>query len=180
MKSTENAPARSAIAWIPFLILITACACHSLPVYYSESVSGTKQNRQSGRKITKNLQDALLEEIELWRGTPYRFGTAERGKGTDCSGFVGFVYKKIFSIELPRQSSDMAKKGKRIPKSELRFGDLVFFENTYKGAKGASHVGIYIGDGKIAHASTTEGVTVSVLSEDYYKKHYSGSRRIIQ
>jgi cell wall-associated NlpC family hydrolase len=122
----------------------------------------------------------MMKEIKSWIGTPYRFGKVEKGKGTDCSGFVGAVFQKTFNMNLPRQSSDMYGSGESISKNELKFGDLVFFQNTYKGSKGASHVGIYIGKDKFAHASTTVGVTISELSEDYYAKHYLGCRRVIK
>ncbi|MBL7959084.1 C40 family peptidase, partial [bacterium] len=101
----------------------------------------------------------MMSEIKSWIGTPYRFGMVEKGKGTDCSGFVGSVFKKVLNVDLPRQSAEMYSAGESIGQEELKFGDLVFFQNTYKGAKGASHVGIWVGDGKFAHASTTVGVT---------------------
>lgn len=168
---------------IPLLavIMISFASCHSLPVYYSGRTGFTgKKSTPSSPKISKELRKALMDEIDLWKGTPYRFGMVERSKGTDCSGFVGYLYKKIFLIELPRQSADMARLGKRVSKNDLRFADLVFFKNTYKGSKGVSHVGIFVGRNQIAHASTTEGVTLSDLSESYYIKHYFESRRIIE
>lgn len=130
--------------------------------------------------LTKDKQDAMMAEIKSWVGTPYKFGMAEKGKGTDCSGFVGSVFKKVLNVDLPRQSGDMYKEGESITQKDLKFGDLVFFQNTYKGSKGASHVGIYVGDNKCAHASTTVGVTISNLSEDYYRKHYLGCRKILK
>lgn len=134
----------------------------------------------SAGALTKDKQDAMMSEIRSWIGTPYKFGMIEKGKGTDCSGFVGSVYKKVLNIDLPRQSADMYATGESVAQKDLKFGDLVFFQNTYKGAKGASHVGIYVGEDKIAHASTTVGVTISDLSEDYYKKHYLGCRKILK
>ncbi len=129
---------------------------------------------------SKEKQEAMMKEIRSWIGTPYKFGLVEKGKGTDCSGFVGAVFQKVLNVSLPRQSADMYGSGETVLKNELKFGDLVFFQNTYKGAKGASHVGIYVGDDRIAHASTTVGVTISELSEDYYAKHYLGCRRMIK
>lgn len=134
----------------------------------------------TGGALTKDKQDAMMAEIKSWIGTPYRFGMVEKGKGTDCSGFVGSVFKKVLNVDLPRQSAEMYSAGEPITQKDLKFGDLVFFQNTYKGSKGASHVGIWVGDGKFAHASTTVGVTISELSEDYYTKHYLGCRKIIK
>ncbi len=155
-------------------------ACRPLPVYHDGKTGMTRNSGIAERgKISREQQSALLAEVELWKGTPYRFGMAERGKGTDCSGFVGHVYRIIFKMELPRQANEMVTKGRPIAKNDLRFGDLVFFKNTYKAAKGASHVGVYIGNNRMAHASTNEGVTISDLSEKYYQKHYSESRRVL-
>lgn len=130
--------------------------------------------------LTKDKQDAMMAEIRSWIGTPYKFGMVEKGKGTDCSGFVGSVFKKVLNVDLPRQSADMYASGNSVVQKDMKFGDLVFLQNTYKGAKGASHVGIYVGEDKMAHASTTVGVTISELSEDYYKKHYLGCKRILK
>lgn len=66
--------------------------------------------------------------------------------------------------------------GTAVEKSELSAGDLVFFNTT---GKGVSHVGVYIGDGKFAHASSSKGVTVSKLSESYYVNRYVGAKRIM-
>lgn len=130
--------------------------------------------------LSKEKQDAMMTEIKAWIGTPYRFGLVEKGKGTDCSGFVGFVFKKVHNIDLPRTSDAMYGVGEPVSKKDLKFGDLVFLQNTYKGSKGASHVGVYVGENKLAHASTTVGVTISDLSEEYYSKHYLGCRRILK
>ena len=64
------------------------------------------------------------------------------------------------------------------PLTSYKYGDLVFFKNTYR--RGISHVGIYIGDGHFVHAcNETKGVIVSALSEAYYQNHYAGARRVI-
>jgi cell wall-associated NlpC family hydrolase len=130
--------------------------------------------------VSKEQQDAMMQEIKSWMGTPYRFGKVEKGKGTDCSGFVGAVFKKVLNLDLPRESGAMYAAGEPVAEKDLKFGDLVFFQNTYKGAQGASHVGIYVGDKKMAHASTTVGVTLSDLSESYYTKHFLGCRRVVK
>ncbi|MBX7151466.1 C40 family peptidase [bacterium] len=129
--------------------------------------------------ISKDQQEAMIREIDSWLGTPYKFGVVEKNKGADCSGFVGSVFKKVLNVDLPRQSADMYALGKPVEESDLVFGDLVFFQNTYKGAQGASHVGIYVGNDRFAHASTTVGVTYSNLTEPYYSQHFLGYKRVI-
>lgn len=108
-------------------------------------------------------------------GTPYKYaGKSE--SGFDCSGFTSYVYEKSVNIKLPPSSVDQYKMGKKIELNELIFGDLVFFNTT---GRIPSHVGIYIGKDKFAHASIQKGVTISSLKSNYYKKRYVGARRII-
>jgi cell wall-associated NlpC family hydrolase len=181
--------------------LLYLSGCIPAPVYHAVKKENEKSNRFPGKRdttalsttlvdsnkavaaswaISKDQQEAMMQEIRSWMGTPYRFGMVEKGKGTDCSGFVGYVFKKVLNLELPRIASDIYARGEILEQKDLQFGDLVFFENTYKGAKGASHVSIYVGQNRIAHASTTVGVTISELSENYYAKHYLGCRRVVK
>lgn len=104
-------------------------------------------------------------------GSRYRFGGSSP-KGFDCSGFVMYVYKAA-GVSLPHSSFSQYASGTAITKSDLQPGDLVFF-STY--TRGASHVGIYIGDGKIVHAyNYSAGVTISSLSS--LSSRYLGARR---
>ena len=106
-------------------------------------------------------------------GVPYVWGGTSFG-GVDCSGFVWAVFAKN-GIYLPRTADAQFEEGRRVSTSDLRAGDLVFFQ-TY--ALGASHVGIYLGDGKFVHASSSDGVRVDQLGEDYYSARYIGARRL--
>lgn len=116
----------------------------------------------------------LNDVIDGVYGTPYRTaGTTT--KGFDCSGFTMYVFKQ-FGIDLPHSSGAQSKLGKKVAKDELREGDLVFFNTS---GKGVSHVGIYVGDGKFAHSSSSKGITISSLSDSYYSKRYLSARRIM-
>lgn len=117
----------------------------------------------------------IIDNAKKLLGTPYVWG-GTTPKGFDCSGFVQYVFKQS-GITLPRTTTEQYKVGTYVSKSNLQPGDLVFLQNTYR--EGISHVGIYIGDGKIIHASSSKGVVISSLSTSYYIQHYYGARRVI-
>ena len=107
-------------------------------------------------------------------GVPYLFG-GTTPRAFDCSGYVQYVFAKA-GISIPRTADVQYEAGTPISTAELLPGDLVFFETyTY----GASHVGIYLGDGNFIHASSSRGVTIDSLSTAYYNSHYIGARRIV-
>jgi len=117
----------------------------------------------------------LVSCLSEWLGTPYKYGGNTR-QGTDCSGMVSAVFKEVYNINMYRNSADQLKNVKVIDKSELRAGDLVFFK-IYNDT--ISHVGIYLGENKFIHSSTRKGVVVNSLEEDYYKKCYFTSGRVV-
>jgi lipoprotein Spr len=115
----------------------------------------------------------LFYSVYDWAGTRYKY-SGRGSKGIDCSGFVTRVYEDTYCIPLQGGSKDIWCAVKPLEKAELREGDLLFF----KIKKGQiSHVGIYLGNNKFAHASVKLGVIVSDLDEEYYRKHfYKGGR----
>lgn len=116
----------------------------------------------------------LLEEARRWMGTSYRYGGSTRS-GVDCSGLTSQIFVNALQIKLPRSSAQQSEYCRRIDRSELMEGDLVFFRT---GSKGVSHVGMYVGDGRIIHSSTSRGVIVSSLDESYYRRTYHSSGRV--
>ncbi|MFC5604137.1 C40 family peptidase [Sporosarcina koreensis] len=108
------------------------------------------------------------------KGIKYVYGGTSKA-GFDCSGYVQFVFKQ-HGVNLSRTASGMYTSGEKVAKSDLAVGDLVFFNTR---GKGVSHVGIYIGDGKFAHASSSKGVKVDKLNDPHYwGKRYVGAKRI--
>ncbi|MFD2881924.1 C40 family peptidase [Paenibacillus rhizoplanae] len=95
--------------------------------------------------------------------------------GFDCSGFTKYVFKNV-GLTLPRTSKAQYKVGTTVSKSNLRSGDLVFF-NTL--GNGVSHVGIYVGNGKFAQSSSSRGVTISSMSQSYWANRYVGAKRVM-
>lgn len=134
---------------------------------------------QSEDKVDRQ---ALVEYAKTLLGIKYEWGGKSPKTGFDCSGFVWYVYNK-FGISITRQSSSQAQGGKKISKSELKPGDLVFFDTNDNNGKlnDISHVGIYIGDGKFIHASTYlhKKIAIESLSSSYYSKRYMSARDYI-
>lgn len=125
--------------------------------------------------ITDNGIDKILamESLMEWLGTRYLFGGTSK-TGIDCSAFTRTMYGSL-GCKLPRTAAMQWGVGEEVEYDNLQFGDLVFF-NTRK-AVYVSHVGMYLGNGMFAHASSRNGVTVSSLEANYYSTHFIGARR---
>jgi len=125
--------------------------------------------------IVQNMQ--LYYEVFRWYRTCYHYsGTSD--KGIDCSGFVQMLYSKVYGVTVPHGSYSifpMCRKQFK-DRANLHEGDFVFF--TIRSKKRISHVGVYLQNGKFAHASVHSGVTVSDLDEPYYKKYFYKFGRI--
>jgi len=124
------------------------------------------------QQVSRSYSSTLVDNALSLKGVPYVFGGTSK-KGFDCSGYTQYVFKGS-GISLPRTSQAQFNVGSSVKKDQLQTGDLVFF-TTY--AKGASHVGIYIGGGNFVHASNS-GVRTTSLSDSYYAGRYLGARRV--
>lgn len=125
--------------------------------------------------VSRDVGINIANTAKKYVGSPYAYG-GNSPKGFDCSGFTCYVYKQ-YGIDLPRSSSSQAGIGTKVNKGDLQVGDLLIFSNTYK--SGPSHSGVYIGNNKFVHASTSKkGVIVSDLNSNYYRKHFSYGRRV--
>jgi len=171
---------------IVFTILLTGCSFKhnekivkvvdtnykntKLP-FPSASLQKTLENKKT-KSIS--LNDALYDFYYEWKGVKYKFGGNSK-TGIDCSAFIQRAYKEKLNIKIPRTTLLQSKIGKQVSKSNLEFGDLVFF----KTGKNSRHVGIYMQNGKFMHASTSKGVIISKLSNVYFNKHYWKAQRII-
>lgn len=140
----------------------------SIPALGLDTSSIIQYYSDKGLALDSSANIALYCEVYKWLGTPYRYG-GESDKGLDCSGFSNKIYTSVYNKELQGGSRDIYKTIKPINGRHLEEGDLVFF----KIKKGQiSHVGVYLRDGKFAHASYSSGVIISDLSENYYKKRF--------
>jgi lipoprotein Spr len=119
---------------------------------------------------TSNVK--LFQFVYDWIGTPYHFGGDSR-KGIDCSAFTKELYSKVFNLTIKRNSRDIFSMVSPVSKDDLKEGDLVFFKIH---SRSISHVGIYLGNGRFAHASS-RGVAISSLDDAYYSRYfYKGGR----
>jgi len=121
-------------------------------------------------------QNILLYALSL-NGARYKFGGLSEDTGFDCSGFVSHVFEEAAGLVLPHNAWAISHAGEQITRTELKPGDLVFF-NTLRRA--FSHVGIYLGDNRFIHASsaTSGDVMISNLTEKYWSKRFDGARRL--
>ncbi|WP_042273041.1 C40 family peptidase [Paraburkholderia heleia] len=109
-------------------------------------------------------------------GVRYRWGGNSPDSGLDCSGFVRYVFQDTLGMSLPRRAEEMSRVGEKVSMSNLKPGDLVFF-NTMR--RTFSHVGIYIGDNKFVHSpSTGSTIRVDDLDDGYWEKRFTGARRV--
>lgn len=132
----------------------------------ASALSGTKPSDKAA---------AIIATAKQYIGVPYLWGGATP-TGFDCSGYVQYVFAK-HGINLPRTSKQQWTVGTSVSKTALQPGDLVFFANTY--TSGVSHLGIYIGNDQFIHASSSQGVTISSLSNSYWASHYHGAKRVL-
>ena len=124
---------------------------------------------------TASKAQQIIATAKKYIGVPYVWG-GESPSGFDCSGLIQYVFKQ-HGISLNRTVVTQYQHGYAVAKSDLQPGDLVFFQNTY--TTGLSHIGIYIGNGQFIHASSSQGVTLSSLSNSYWTSHYHSARRIL-
>jgi len=131
---------------------------------------------QSARNAFGGKASELVIQAMGLLGVPYKSGGTSEEKGFDCSGFVRYMYEKSVGLVLPRRAEEQAKVTEEISRSELKPGDLVFF-NTLK--RTFSHVGIYVGDGKFIHAPRPgKAVRVDDMREAYWQQRFNGARRV--
>jgi cell wall-associated NlpC family hydrolase len=163
-------------------ILIASSVCHAVPpvraVWSSLAVMMSMAIASSAYALEREaVEQKLSSAIGPWLGTRYHWGRSDPKAGTDCSGFIQAVARQGFSRELPRTTREQYRMGKAVKRAQLQPGDLVFFDLEDAGI--VTHVGVYVGQGRFAHASRRSGVTYDDLGSIYYASHYRGARRVL-
>jgi cell wall-associated NlpC family hydrolase len=127
---------------------------------YAEIMNVDKSNIQNGR---------LYAFVDQWMGVPYKFGGQDKD-GVDCSALAQLLEQEVFNINIPRTTGQQVNTIKRKYEEELQEGDLVFFD--FDGKK-FSHVGVYLQNGYVVHASTRRGVMIVRLKDPSLYKYFS-------
>ena len=156
-----------------FIVLSTMAACSSVQHDTSIAVDGIKTSSTVDFHDSDTVKSKILKQYDEWRKTPYKMGGLSK-RGIDCSGFTYVTFHTKLGCTLPRTTKLQVKTGKKVARNNLRVGDLVFFHTSLF----YDHVGIYLGDSRFLHASTSKGVIISNLNEQYWKKCYWTARRI--
>ncbi|MEH8093481.1 NlpC/P60 family protein [Gallibacterium anatis] len=165
-----------------YRILVSVCflllaACSSHPGTQSASTFSEDDDPIRALILKTNAKERVIINKKLnnfyqeWIGVRYKLGGTGKD-GIDCSAFVQTAFAEKFHISLPRSTSEQKSLGYKIQKGQLKQGDLVFFRKN-------RHVGIYLGDDLFIHSSTSQGVTISSLNEDYWLRTYTQSRRVL-
>lgn len=122
--------------------------------------------------------ETTLDRALDFLGIRYKRGGSTPETGFDCSGFVRYVYNETLGLVLPHNAKAIAQEGERVEKTELKPGDLVFF-NTMR--RTFSHVGIYLGDNLFVHAPRSGArVRIEDMTDRYWSRRFNGARRIQQ
>jgi lipoprotein Spr len=140
-----------------------------------ESLAKDYLSQIMGVAVSATSNMKLFHFVYDWIGTPYRFGGSSR-KGIDCSAFTKQLYNDVFNLNILRSSRDIFSMVNPVSKDDLKEGDLVFFKIH---SRSISHIGIYLGNNRFAHASS-KGVAISSLDDAYYSRYFYKGGRLLE
>ena len=148
------------------IVQLTGCSSHPPAQYVPLAKPVNLQNSQQ-------VKGLILSQYRLWKGTPYQYGGSTL-KGVDCSAFVQNTFRSKLGYEIPRTTRTQIRLGRSVSKHQLKPGDIVFF----KTGRNSLHNGIYLGNSRFVHASSSRGVTISNLNNRYWLDTYYTSKRL--
>ena len=140
-----------------------------------ESLAKDYLSQIMGVAMSATSNTKLFDFVYDWIGTPYRFGGSSR-RGIDCSAFTKQLYSDVFNLTIRRSSRDIFSMVNPVNKDDLKEGDLVFFKIH---SRSISHIGIYLGNNRFAHASS-KGVAISSLDDAYYSRYFYKGGRLLE
>lgn len=155
------------------ILLFTMAGCSS-----HHGTPGTQtQIAPSAHSMDMNdqhdVQARLIQQYNTWYQAPYKMGGLSRN-GVDCSGFTYLTFRDRLGYTIPRTTKSQVQIGVKVARDSLHIGDLVFFHTSIY----SDHVGIYLGDSNFLHASTSKGVMISTLNQEYWAERYWTARRV--
>lgn len=186
--SLKNTSAITLLALVASIFLLTSCGTSKPKVITSkEEASNHSEFKKSRSKQSKTRKiqpknsnvSKIIKDARKFEGTKYKYGGTTK-RGMDCSGLVYVAFSEN-DIPLPRTSRAMSLQGKRIYLKEVTQGDLLFFE-TNKNQKVINHVGLVVehsDDIYFIHSTTSSGVIISALSEQYWENNFVMARRVL-
>lgn len=161
--------------WLVSIALIVSCAAKKKATTHARKDIEEKYSQLLATDKGNISNVKLYSVIDDWYGVKYKFGGKSKD-GIDCSGLTAIIYKEVFNKELSGSAAAIYNLAIKVKKDSLQEGDLVFFCTN---SKSISHMGIYLQNNKFVHASSKAGVMISDLNEDYFKKCFKGSGRIL-
>lgn len=141
-----------------------------------EAISSSLAGFISSSDFSANVdKDEVMFKIIEYLNTPYLWGGTSK-RGIDCSAFIQTVMYQSLGVTLPRTSLEQSQVGEPVEKSDLKFGDLIFFDTMRKGR--VTHVGMYLSNGYFAHSGSKTGVAVASLDDEFYTRTFLKARRV--
>ncbi len=146
----------------------------SEPLNNSLTLLKKKYAEKLGVSAADIKNEKLYQFINDWYGVKYKYGGKDKA-GVDCSGLTAALYLAVYKKTISSNTKDLVGEVKKIKESDLKEGDLVFFNTN---GKSISHVGVYLQNHKFVHASTKKGVMISDMNEPYFKQTYVMSGKV--
>lgn len=169
---------------LALFLTVSMAGCHSSKNSQKtnnekENIGNVSHSKASEHDATpKPIANALINEARSWLGTPYKWGGHDHS-GADCSGFLMEVYKAAVDVDIPRTTKDQRALCLYVDKDNISIGDIIFFTSKNSGGK-IAHVGMYVGNGRMIHASSSRGVVEDNLDLNYYVTHFQSIGRVPQ
>ena len=166
------------ILYLLCLFFLISCGSSKKVTYKSSTKKRTVKQRSNKKP---SIADKIVWTAVTYKGTPYKYAGISK-QGMDCSGLIYTSFKQR-DILLPRSSGLLYKKGYKISLRELKRGDLLFFKTTNKTRSKINHVALVtsVNNGviKFIHSTSSRGVIVSSLSENYWKRAFIEAKRVL-